>query len=108
MNCYTLAVAAADVFLLASSQLLSYLSHFQLVHVISASIYMYRYKCTYVTEQVGFEPTHRFLDLPVFKTGLFSHLSTAPSCGLVSAPSHLISTASNVLMILNNLCIISF
>ena len=31
-------------------------------------------------ENVGFEPTHRSLDLPPFQDGLFGHLSNSPIC----------------------------
>lgn len=36
-------------------------------------------------ENVGFEPTHRSLDLPPFQDGLFGHLSNSPSAEAVGA-----------------------
>ena len=31
-----------------------------------------------MAEELGFEPRRQFPDLPVFKTGPFSHLGTSP------------------------------
>ncbi len=48
------------------------------IYIISYFLIKIKYIFIKLAERVGFEPTHDFTRLEVFKTSLFNHLSTSP------------------------------